>query len=582
VDNTGQRAPASGSRDERRANALARSQAGRRSSRRAQPQERFGRFLGLTALGSLIPGTGLLAAGRRGWGRFVLTVLGLGVLALGLIAWRVPRRQLAISGFDQDVLTIVVVSLVVIATGWLAVAVASHRALEPAGLSNGRRFAGALVVIVSASLVVSPMALAAKYAWTQHDLLGALSGRSSTAPDIDKENPWEDRPRVNVLLMGSDAGEGRIGVRPDTLILASIDTDTGDTVMFSLPRNLQNVPFPEDTALYERFPSGFAGGPGEDVREYLINAVYNNAPVLVGEEAFAGSDDPGADATKLAVSGVLGVDVDYYVMANLDGFEDIINAMGGITIDVPYPIPIGTRVANAGEYHDGSNCRPTRSTGSEKYPDGRWILPGDDVQLTGGEALWFARARCAPFHPDFPESTGSNSPITMEADYSRMDRQRCVMSAIAQRAEPLTLLANFESLAAATEQNVATDIPADLWPAFADLGLKVQGANIESLPFTADVISPSDPDYTEIHALVEEALEPAPDLGTAAETSSGSSPDGDADDESGDDGGSPDDTEGGDASEEPVGDGTGADEGAGDAEPSETESTEAVDVTATC
>ena len=40
-------------------------------------------------------------------------------------------------------------------------------------------------------------------------------------PDVD---PWRDTPRVNLLLMGSDAGTGRVGTRPDSMIVASIDT----------------------------------------------------------------------------------------------------------------------------------------------------------------------------------------------------------------------------------------------------------------------------------------------------------------------------------------------------------------------
>src|SRR6185295_1847380 len=51
-------------------------------------------------------------------------------------------------------------------------------------------------------------------------------------------------PRLNILLLGGDAGPGRVGTRTDTVILASINTKTGDTALISLPRNLTHMPFP--------------------------------------------------------------------------------------------------------------------------------------------------------------------------------------------------------------------------------------------------------------------------------------------------------------------------------------------------
>lgn len=483
----------------------------RRESRRGRHERRYGRFLGLAALGSLIPGTGLLAAGRKGWGRFLLTLVLLGVAALGFVWWRVPRSRLAAAAFDRDELFLIGVGLVVLATGWLLVAVASHRALEPDGLPAGKRLLGSLVVVAAASLVVAPMAVGARYAWTQSDLIEAVSQESSTTPELDQHDPWADKPQVNVLLLGSDGGDGRDGIRPDTLILASIDTESGDALLLSLPRNLEKVPFPVGTPLHDRFPHGFTNHVPNDP-DYLLNAVYNHAPVEVGLEAFGDSTDPGADATKLAVSGALGVDVDYYVMADLQGFQDIINAMNGVQLDVNYPVPMGTRV-------DSGQCVWAGK------PD-RWIMPGTDKELNGAEALWFARARCAPYHPDYPESSGSNSPV--RDDFNRMERQRCVIAAMADRADPVRLLPRFLSLAAATENTVKTDIPQDLFPAFAELGLRVQKASIRSLAFTNEVIPDrTNPDYIEIHNLVEEALtaEPEPEP-TADEISTDGQDDG--------------------------------------------------------
>ncbi|MFW6090862.1 MAG: LCP family protein [Actinomycetota bacterium] len=465
----------------------------RLEARRQRRQQRFGRFLGLTALGTLVPGAGLLAAGKRGWGKFFLTLVVFGVLLAGVVLWRVPLSQLASSAFDRTQLMLIAVALAVVAGVWLVVAVASHKVLEPEGLRTGQRLTGALLVVAMASLVVAPMAVGARYAWTHSNLLDNISREGSTTPDLDRDDPWADKPRVNVLLLGGDGGEIGVDIRTDTVIFASIDTDTGETRMFSLPRNLQNVPFPEGTELAERFPYGFAGGPEESPLEYMLNAVYNNAPDFVSEDAFAGSEDPGADAVKMAVSATLGVDVDYYVIANLDGFQEIIDAMGGITLDVNYPIPVASQKV------PGGGCSQPRT----------WILPEKDKHLDGTDALWFARARCAPDHPDYPEFWGLDNPV--KDDYNRMERQRCVIGAIADQAQPMNLLPRFQALAGATERNIATDIPSDMFPALAELGLKVKDASLTSLPFNRDVINPGDPDYGAIQEIVQEALAPDPE-----------------------------------------------------------------------
>lgn len=456
----------------------------RLEGRRTRRSTRYGRFLGLAALGSFVPGAGLWAAGRRRWGAFFLFGIGLALAAAVAVVVLVPRSRLAAVAFNRDELTIVGLALAAGAAIWLLVALTSHRALEPRGLSTGQRLGGALVVTLATSLAIAPLALGSRYAFTQRDLIGAISAddeASLTTPEIEeKADPWADIPRVNVLLLGGDAGRGREGLRPDTQILASIDTRTGDTIMFSLPRNLQGVPFPADSPLNEYYPSGF--GHRNDDAEYLLNAVYQNVPAEVPAEVFAGSENPGADANKWAVEGILGVPVDYYVLVDLAGFEAIVQALGGITIDVPRDIPIG---GGENEFTGGKN------------PVTGYIEAGEDRHLDGYHALWFARSR-----------EGSD-------DYERMARQRCVIGAIIDEADPATMLTRYESLAAATKDIVRTDIPADLFPPFAELGLKVKNRPIETLSldnkfFQSFGSSTSHPDYDTVHQLVQEALAAPP------------------------------------------------------------------------
>jgi hypothetical protein len=95
-------------------------------------------------------------------------------------------------------------------------------------------------------------------------------------------------------------------------------------------------------------------------------------------------------------------------------------------------------------------------------------------------------------------------------DYQRMDRQRCMINAIVEAADPTTLLSRYQQIAATTQDIVTTDIPQSVVGDFADLALKVKDAGIQSVVFDDSVIRPAYPDYDEIRSLVEEALSTTP------------------------------------------------------------------------
>ncbi|HEY9376731.1 MAG TPA: LCP family protein [Jiangellaceae bacterium] len=460
----------------------ARTRRTRLDSRRQQRSGHYGRFLGFTALGSLVPGAGLLAAGRRRWGWFFLSLVVLAIAGLVAVYFLVPREQILAIAFDQRNLLIVAGVLAGIGVVWLLVAVASHRALEPDGLSAVKRLGGALVVVIVTSLVLTPLAAGVQRAYLQHDLIESVAApedaKSNTTPELAEEevDPWANKPRVNILLLGGDGAPDRPGIRPDSQILASIDTSTGNTILFSLPRNLQHAPFPVDSPLRTFYPDGY-----DDAYDNMLNAVYETVPVLY-PEVFEGVAYPGADANKWAVEGALDIDVDYFVLVNLAGFKELVNALGGITVDVKKDIPIGGGTS----------------------PILGYIEKGENQRLNGFQALWFARSR-----------EGSD-------DYERMERQRCVIAAIVDEADPVTVFRRYQELAAATKDIVATDIPAEILPNFAELALKVKGASVQTLAFTNKVIDPQNPDYEAMQAKVADALRPQ--SSTAASPSASGTP----------------------------------------------------------
>jgi LCP family protein required for cell wall assembly len=450
---------------------------------RAEQNRRFRAFLGRASLGSLVPGLGMIFAGRRrlGWG----LLLGFVAVGLALAAWLVtrPRAQLLSLAVDPTVLLGVAVVLGVVALTLLASAAASHHVLQPAGIRRSQRVLGATTVMVLTSLVVAPVALASRYAWVQHGLVNSLftatdvtvDGEVVTDPQAPPEDPWAGTERVNVLLMGSDAGPGREGTRPDTNVVASVNTQTGDAVLFSLPRNLEQVPFAPGSELAALYPSGWQGDPN-DLGSGYLNAIYRYVPAT-HPELFEDAKDPGAQAMKLAAEGITGLPIDYYVLVDLEGFEQVVDALGGIDVNVQERIPLE------------SSMLPSGICSAPTY----YLEPGRQ-RLNGYEALWYARVRCGG--PGLSD------------DYDRMRRQRCVIGAMIERADPLTLLRRYESLASATKRIVYTDIPQKQVPAFAELALRVQNGSVRSLPFTNVVIDSASPDFAAIQQLVETSLEP--------------------------------------------------------------------------
>lgn len=488
---------------------------------RQEQNRRFRRYLGRASLGSIVPGLGLVLAGRRRLGAALLVLFGLALASAAYLLAGRSRPELVALAVDPRFLLAAAAGLALLAVLLLLSAASSHHILQPPNIRTGQRALGALVVTVVTSLVVAPVAMASRYALVQYDLVttvfsatdpaeDGVAGPVAGAPSADapEADPWAGVDRVNVLLIGSDAGPGREGTRPDTNIVASIDTQTGDTVLFSLPRNLENAPFPATSALSAYYPSGWQGSP-DDRGSGLLNAIYRYVPDE-HPELFTDVDDPGAEAMKLAAEGITGLPIDYYLMVDLEGFEQVVDALGGIDITVRQPIPLESSLWPNGV------CSP---------PVG-YLEPGEQ-RLSGYEALWYARVRCGG-----PGLTD---------DYDRMRRQRCVIGAMIDRADPFTVLRRYESLAGAAQDIVSTDIPTSMVPAFAELGLRVKDAAVRTLPFTDQVINPANPDFGEMRRLVTGALAPPPpeatpapgqaETGTGPEDAAGAG--GDADDGAG-------------------------------------------------
>lgn len=431
----------------------------------------LGGALGITVLGAVLPGAGYVWSRRR-LGYVVLLPF---LAGLALTAYYIGDVSRAADlAFDPTRLEIVRVALGALFLVWVFVVVTTYAMVRPMGMQRLEKGLGVLVVSLLCILVSIPAVQAMRIADSQADLVRTVfdGEDTATAPDdVTEEDPWGGRQQVNVLLLGGDGGVGRTGIRTDSVILLSMNTKTGRSVMFSLPRNMMNAQFPEDSPLHDAFPDGFRNADGSDPGNWMLNAVYSQVPALY-PHILGASENEGADAVKQAVAGSLGTHVDYYVLINLLGFQQLVDAIGGVTVNINEPIAI-----------NGNTDAGIPPTG--------YLDPGPDQHLDGFQALWYSRGRW-----------GSD-------DYKRMLRQRCMVGALVDAADPLTVLRRYRALASAGKEILRTDVPRKLMPAFVDLAMKVKERPLKSMAFvSSDKFYSGDPDYDWMHAVVDKALAP--------------------------------------------------------------------------
>ena len=227
---------------------------------------------------------------------------------------------------------------------------------------------------------------------------------------------WATDGRLNILLIGGDAGPGRWSLRTDTMIVMSADMASGRVALFGIPRNIINVPLaPEDAA-------AFPNGKFPD----LLNALWVYADGHPSQ--FPGDDTSrGFRAVTGAVQQLVGVPLDGAVVVNLNGFVDLVDALGGLWINVPYPIHDDAYPMEDGSGHIVLNIRA-------------------GCQHFGGHlTLAFARSR----HQD--------------SDYQRMDRQQIVLQDLANQLDPISMIMQVPRLLQVAGDNVRTTFqPSDM------------------------------------------------------------------------------------------------------------------------
>jgi polyisoprenyl-teichoic acid--peptidoglycan teichoic acid transferase len=440
-----------------------------------------GRSLTIAAASAVLPGLAHWVAGRH---RSAMVIGSLALILVGSLvglAMTTSRTELLRLAVRPGWLAGLIGGSLVVALAWVVLVTGSYRVLGPVRTSGITHAGVVLGLTVLSVLVAAPPVAVARYAYLQHDLITNLfpddgtGGLAAGGDGSASGNPFAGKDRVTVLLLASDAGPDRSGARTDSMVAASIDTHSGDVVLLSLPRNLQNVPLPQGP-LREEWPNGFPD---------LLNAVYE----LVTERPnlLAGAHDRGAEAIKQVVAYILGIPIDYYAMVDLAGFEKFVDALGGVTVTVTERLPIGGLTASGA-----------------RVPPVGYLEPGTR-RLNGSQALWYARSR--------RDST----------DYDRMLRQRCLIGAMVRQADPITVLRHFQELTSATKKLASTDIPRSVLPDLVTLGDRMhQESKIRSIAFVPPLIATGNPNYAKIRLLTRRALRPAPATTSPRPTASAS------------------------------------------------------------
>src|SRR5215207_7061385 len=262
---------------------------------------------------------------------------------------------------------------------------------------------------------------------------------------------------TTILLLGGDAGPGRSGLRTDSMILVSLHRPSGRAALISVPRNLERLLFPPGSALEARYPYGF----GE-----IANAVY---PIVSSDRSLrdAYTSDglrPGAAAIAQGIGYSLDVTIDDYVLIDMKGFVEVIDALGGVTVDVPKAVPTPGNPPNA----------------LHPVPE---VIPAGEQYMDGTTALAYVRSRKA------------------DTDYHRANRQRAVLAALARQVSLSDAFTGYSAVVSALGESLRTSLTIDEFVYLLGL-LGGETAIVESVGLVPPLVRPERPDYDAIAKVV--------------------------------------------------------------------------------
>jgi polyisoprenyl-teichoic acid--peptidoglycan teichoic acid transferase len=260
---------------------------------------------------------------------------------------------------------------------------------------------------------------------------GAVGTPAATLP------PWNGTERLNVLLVGSDQRKGQSTFNTDTMIVVSVDPVTRQVAMFQVPRDTVDVPVPSNAravwgSLYRgKINSWFSGN-------------RNRTDLWPGKTPNA----RGFAALKALLGELYGLDINYYAVVNFQGFIRVVNAMGGVQVNVQIPVAESTYPIAPGF-------------------SSRIFIPAGPQHMSGAQALIFARSR--------HRAEGG--------DFDRGRRQQRVLLSLREQMNAQAIIGNLPELVDALKDSIKTDIKTADLPKLLALAESVDTKNIRSFVF---------------------------------------------------------------------------------------------------
>ncbi|MDJ0336505.1 LCP family protein [Salinibacterium sp. G-O1] len=421
----------------------------------------------LVVMNVLIPGSAQLLAGNKKLGRFGVsaTFVLWALVIVGGLTFVLAQAAFISVATNYWALWVVQVLLVFYIVLWVVLTLDTVRLIRLVRVGPRARGFVAGVAVLALVATGGTVAYGAMVAGVTRSTVDSIFSGGQIEDPVDG--------RYNILLLGGDAGPDRDGLRPDSISVVSIEAATGKPTIFGLPRNLEYAPFAADSPMIAEYPEGY-GVNGCNVDVCLLNSIYTEVQLMSSDlypDAEAAGSSPGIEAMRDAAEGILGIKIQYYALIDMQGFSQLIDALGGITINSQGRYPINGDVDAAGNPID---------------VDG-WIEPGVQV-MDGYTALWYARSRYST------------------SDYDRMARQREVQEAVLEQFEPANVLTKFQGIAEAGAEVVKTDIPQGMLGYFVQLAGKARTQEIASVELVPPNVDPEQPDYEYVRQLASEAL----------------------------------------------------------------------------